>query len=98
MYVVRQIEENTKTTRALKEITSFHQIIDHSILNRKLKSDLLKIFKNDLFEQFFSKRSQNHSIDIKNAKSINKLFYELSYEQLTEQAIQIDYLMKRRFV
>ena len=87
MYVVQQIEKDTKTTRALKKIISFYQIIDYSILNRKLKNNLLKIFKNDLFEQFFSKRSQNHNIDIKNARSINKSFYEFLYEQLTEQAI-----------
>ena len=98
LYVVQQIEKNTKTTRALKEITSFHQIIDHSILNKKLKNDLLKIFKNDLFEQFSSKRLQNHNINIKNARSINKSFYKLSHEQLTEQATQIDYLMKREFI
>ena len=98
LYVVRQIEENTKATRASEKITSFHWIIDHPTLNRKLRSDLLKIFKSDLFEQSFSKRSQNHSIDIKNARSINKSFYELSYEQLTEQATQIDYLMKRGFI
>ena len=98
LYVVRQIEKDTKTTRTSEEITSFHRIIDHSILNRKLKNDLLKIFKNDLLEQLSLKRSQNHSIDIKNARSINKSFYELSHEQLTEQIIQIDYLMKRELI
>ena len=98
LYVVRQIEENIKTTRTSKKIISFHRIIDHSTLNRKLKNDLLKIFKSDLFEQFFSKRLQNHNIDIKNTKSINKSFYELLHEQLTEQTIQIDYLIKRKFV
>ena len=71
-------------TRASKKIISFYRIINHSTLNRKLKNNLLKIFKNDLFKQFLSKRSQNHNIDIKNAKSINKLFYKLSYEQLIE--------------
>ena len=80
LYVVRQIEEDTKTTQTLEKITSFHRIIDHSILNRKLKNNLLKIFKSDLLEQFLSKRSQNHNINIKNAKSINKSFYELSHE------------------
>ena len=50
LYVIQQIEENTKTTRTSKEITSFHRIIDHSTLNRKLRNDLLKIFKNNLFE------------------------------------------------
>ena len=84
LYIVRQIEKNTEMTRASEEIISFHRIIDHSTLNRKLKSDLLKIFKSDLFKQFFSKRSQNHSIDIKNARSVNKSFYELLHEQLTE--------------
>ena len=98
MYVVRQIEENTKATRASEKITSFHRIIDYSVLNRKLRNDLLKIFKNDLFEQFSSKRSQNHNIDIENARSINKSFYELLHEQLTEQTIQIDYLMKRELI
>ena len=84
LYVVQQIKKDTKTTRASEKITSFHRIIDHSILNRKLKNDLLKIFKNDLFEQFSLKRSQNHSINIKNAKLINKSFYELLHEQLTK--------------
>ena len=84
LYVIQQIEKDTKTTQASEEITSFHQIIDHSILNKKLKNDLLKIFKSDLFEQFFSKRSQNHNINIKNARLINKSFYELLYKQLTE--------------
>ena len=55
LYIIQQIEKNIKVTRALKEITSFYRIIDHLILNRKLRSDLLKIFKNDLFEQFSSK-------------------------------------------
>ena len=94
LYVIRQIKENTKATRASEKIISFYRIIDHSALNRKLKSDLLKIFKSDLFGQFSSKRSQNHNIDIKNARLVNKSFYEFSHEQLTEQAIQIDYLMK----
>ena len=98
LYVVRQVEKNTKTTRTSKEITSLHRTIDHPILNKKLKNDLLKIFRNDLLEQPFSKRSQNHSIDIENAKSINKSFYKLSHEQLTKQTTQIDYLMKRKFV
>ena len=98
MYVVRQIEENTKATRTSEKIISFHRIIDHSTLNRKLKNDLLKIFRSDLFEQFLSKRSQNHNINIKNARSINKSFYELLHEQLTEQTIQIDYLMKRELI
>ena len=84
LYVVQQIEKNTKATQTSEKITSFHRIINHSTLNRKLKSNLLKIFKNDLFEQFSLKRSQNHSIDTENARSINKLFYELLYEQLTE--------------
>ena len=98
LYVVRQIEKDTKTTRTSEKITSFYQIINHSTLNKKLKSDLLKIFKSDLFKQFLSKRSQNHNIDIKNARSINKSSYELLYKQLTEQTIQINYLMKRKFV
>ena len=80
LYVVRQIEKNTEMTRASEKITSLYQIIDHSILNRKLKNDLLKIFKSDLFKQFLSKRLQNHSIDIKNAKLINKSFYEFLHE------------------
>ena len=80
LYVVRQIEENIKATRALEKITSFYQIIDHSTLNRKLKSDLLKIFKNNLFEQLSSKQSQNYNIDIKDVKSVNKSFYEFSHE------------------
>ena len=71
-------------TRALEEITSFHRIINHSTLNKKLKNDLLKIFKSNLFKQLFSKRSQNHNIDIKDARSINKSFYEFLHEQLTE--------------
>ena len=50
LYIVRQIEENTKATRTSKEITLFYQIIDYSTLNKKLKNDLLKIFKSDLFE------------------------------------------------
>ena len=87
LYVVRQVEKNTKATRASEKITSLHRIIDHSALNRKLKNDLLKIFKNDLFEQPPSKRPQNHSIDIKNARSVNKSFYEFSHKQLTKQAI-----------
>ena len=87
LYIVQQIEKNTKTTWTSEKITLFHRIIDSSTLNRKLKNDLLKIFRSDLFEQFSSKWSQNHSIDIKNARSINKSFYELSYKQLTEQII-----------
>ena len=86
LYVVRQIEKDTEVTRASEKITSFHRIIGHSALNRKLKNDLLKIFRNDLFKQFFPKRPQDHSIDTEDAKSINKSFYELSHEQLTEQA------------
>ena len=84
LYVVRQNKENTKAIRTSEKIILFHWIIDYSILNRKLKNNLLKIFKNDLFEQFLSKQSQNHSIDIKNVKSINKLFYEFSHKQLTK--------------
>ena len=98
LYVIQQIEEDTKAIRTSEKITSLYRIIDYSTLNKKLKSDLLKIFKNDLFKQFFPKRSQNHNIDIENAKSINKSFYELSHEQLTEQTIQIDYLMKQKLV
>ena len=98
LYVVRQIEENTKATRASEKITLLHRIIDHSTLNKELKNDLLKIFRNDLFKQFFSKRSQNYSINIENARSVNKSFYELLHKQLTKQIIQIDYLMKQEFV
>ena len=82
----------------LKKIISFYRIIDHSTLNRKLRNDLLKIFKNDLFDQLFPKRSQNHNIDTENVKSVNKSFYEFSHKQLTEYTIQIDYLMKRELV
>ena len=84
LYIIRQVEKNTKMTQTLEKITLFYQIIDHSTLNRKLKSDSLKIFKNDLFEQFSSKRSQNHNINTEIARSINKLFYELLHEQLTK--------------
>ena len=51
---------------------------------QKIKKRFVENIKNDLFGQLFSKRSQNHNIDIKNARLINKSFYELSHEQLTE--------------
>ena len=50
LYVIRQIEENTKATQTSEKITSFYQIIDYLTLNKKLKNNLLKIFKNDLFK------------------------------------------------
>ena len=52
-----------------------------SKLNKTLKIDMLKIFRNDLSNKLFSKKSQNYIIDINDVKSINKFFYNFFKKQ-----------------
>ena len=91
LYVIRDEE-------FILELTFIQQIIDNSKLNKALSFDLLNVFRNDLSNASSSKRSQNHNIDIDDARSINKFSYELFKKQLNEQDIQIDYLLKRELV
>ena len=73
-------------------------IIDYSKLNKTLKIDILKVFRNDLSNKSFSKKSQNYIIDIDNVKSINKSFYIFFKKQQNEQITQIDYLLNKNFI
>ena len=80
LYVVREIDNNIEKNTLKKivlKLASLQRIIDNLKLNRILRIDLLKIFRNDLSNKLFSKRSQNNRINIDNAKSMNKSLYEL---------------------
>ena len=77
---------------------SIQHIIDYSKLNKTLKIDMLKIFRNDLSNKLFSIKSQNHIIDIDDVKSINKFFYNFFKKQQNEQITQIDYLLNKNFI
>ena len=76
LYVVRdsktEIFEFVKTS---EELASIQQTIEHSELNRTLSLDLLKIFRSDLSNESFSKRSKNHSIYTDDARFVNKSSY-----------------------
>ena len=97
LYVVRTVDQ--KIVKSFEKLVLIQHIIYNAKLNRILNFDVLKnVFKNDFSNKLFSKKSQNHRIDIENAKSINKFSYELFKKQLNEQATQIDYLTKRNFV
>ena len=95
LYVVRKTNSNKNVVENFTKLTLFQRIIEHSKLNKILKFESLKIFKNDLFDDSSSKKSQNYNIDINNVKSINKSLYFLFKKQFDEQIIQIDYLLKK---
>ena len=95
LYVIRKTNSNENVVENFTKLTLFQRIIEHSKLNKILKFDSLKIFKNNLFDDLSSKKSQNHNIDIDNVKSINKSLYFLFKKQFNEQIIQIDYLLKK---
>ena len=96
LYVVCKLNKNV--VENFIKLTLFQRIIEHSKLNKILKFESLKIFKNDLFDDSSSKKSQNYNIDINNVKLINKSFYFLFKKQFDKQIIQIDYLLKKKFV
>ena len=98
LYVIRDIQINTKTIKIFEKLASIQNIIEHSDLNKKLNLDVLFTFKSDFSNQSFSKRSQNHKIETNDVKSVNKLSYKFFKKQLNEQTIQIDYFLKRKFV
>ena len=87
LYVVRKIDSSTEENafrKAVSELASLQRTIDNLRLNRILRIDLLKIFRNDLSNKSSSKRSQNYRIDIDDARSMNKFFYELFKKQNDE--------------
>ena len=97
LYIVRKTS-NENVVEIFIELISFQRFNEHSKLNKTLNFDNLKIFKFDLFDESSSKRSQNHNIDIDDARSINKSSYFLFKKQNDELIIQIDYLTKKNFV
>ena len=97
LYVVRK-KVKKKIVKSSKKLISIQYIIDHSKLNKALRIDILKIFRNDLSNKSFSKKSQNHIIDIDNVKSINKSFYNFFKKQQNEQITHIDYLLNKNFI
>ena len=97
LYVVRTTDQ--EIVKSFEKFAFIQHTIDNAKLNRVLNLDVLKkIFRNDFSNQSFSKKSQNHRIDIENVKSINKFSYELSKKQLNEQIIQIDYLTEKNLI
>ena len=98
LYVVRKANLNENVVENFTKLTLLQRIIEHSKLNKVLKFDSLKIFKNDLSDDSSSKKPQNYDIDTDNAKSINKSLYFLFKKQLDEQTTQIDYLLKKKLV
>ena len=97
LYVIRK-KIKKKIVKSSKKLISIQYIIDHSKLNKALRIDILKIFRNDLSNKSFSKKSQNHIIDIDNVKSINKSFYNFFKKQQNEQITHIDYLLNKNFI
>ena len=97
LYIVRKAS-NENVVEVFTELISFQRFNEHSKLNKTLSFDNLKIFKSDLLDESSSKRSQNHNIDIDDARSINKFSYFLFKKQNDELIIQIDYLTKRNLV
>ena len=97
LYIVRKTS-NENVVEIFIELISFQRFNEHSKLNKTLSFDNLKIFKFDLLDESSSKRSQNHNIDIDDARSINKFSYFLFKKQNDELIIQIDYLTKRNLV
>ena len=57
LYVIRKTNSNKNVVENFTKLTLFQQIIEHSKLNKILKFDSLKIFKNDLFDDSSSKKS-----------------------------------------
>ena len=97
LYIVRIVDQ--KVVKSFEKLAFIQHIIDNAKLNRILSFDVLKnVFRNDFSNKSFSKKSQNHRIDIEDVKSINKFSYEFFKKQLNEQITQIDYLTKRNFV
>ena len=87
LYVVRKIDNNTEENafkEAVSKLASLQRTIDNFRLNRILRIDLLKIFRNDLSNKSSSKRSQNHRIDTDDARSMNKSLYKLFKKQNDE--------------
>ena len=87
LYVVDKIDSNTKENafrKAVSKLTLLQRTIDNFKLNRILRIDLLKIFRNDLSNKSFFKRSQNHRININDARSMNKFLYEFFKKQNDE--------------
>ena len=97
LYVIRK-KIKKKVVKSSKKLILIQYIIDYSKLNKALRIDMLKIFRNDLSNKLFSKKSQNHIIDIDNVKSINKSFYYFFKKQQNEQITQIDYLLNKDFI
>ena len=76
LYVVCIV--NQEIVKSFEKFVFIQHIIDNAKLNRVLSFDVLKnVFKNDFSNKLFSKKSQNHRIDIEDVKSINKFSYKL---------------------
>ena len=57
-----------------------------------------QIFRNFLFNLLFSKRQNKHTINIKNAKSININVYSMFYLQFEKQVKQIRKLLNKELI
>ena len=97
LYVVRIIDQ--EIVKSFEKLVSIQHTIGNAKLDRVLNFDVLRrVFRNDLSNQSFSERSQDHRIDIEDVKSVNKFPYGLFKKQLNEQVTQIDYLTERNLV
>ena len=71
-YFIRNVEKFIKMS---KEFAFMQWIIKHLKLNKTLSFNLLKVFKNNLSNQSFSIKLQNHNINTSDVKLVNKTSY-----------------------
>ena len=75
LYVVRIVDQ--EIVKFFEKLALIQHTIDNAKLNKVLNFDVLRnVFKHDFSNKLFSKKSQNHRIDIEDVKSINKFSYE----------------------